>query len=494
MKKNKNDIKYFFIILLLSLIICSGFIRMHYTTDTYKIIDEGYDNYAKKWSFKDGRIIMFGLLEICEIINLPIAITNYILTVSAIAISCIAIINIKNIILGLKDTNNTKEELLVLILSYLIVFNFMYIEAIYFLEIIVISLSIWLFVLGTKVIIENKRFYIIKALILVSLGVTAYQGTISFFIAFTFMVLIIKNKKIDSKFIKKIIAVAFITLVALVINIIVVKISSSYVGLKQNRFNINNIVTNLIYILNNFDNILLETCGILPKYLYITILITEVILSLIYLKMCSENFTQNYIKLMLIIIITLTACFSVFLATLSSFDCARMYIILGALPSMVLVYLYVNIQDGKNERKFIILYFGAILWLVLNIVTYILRIEDSRYKNVLEKNYCNNIYNYFIDNNITLEKACIIPVKYDANMIYFSELKTKNKMTINEIRGYESAISGFNINIGCKLEEVKADSELKEKYMIELKNNCKGINESYSMFIDNTLVMPVFVW
>ena len=147
LKSEKKKVLEFLIILILSLIICNGFLRMHYTTDTYKITDEGYINYAIKWSFKDGRPIMFVLLLICEFIKIPIGVTNFIFTLAGIIISCISTIIIKNIILNLKSTNSIKNEKIVLLLSYLVIFNFMYIEAIYFLEIIIISLSILLYVI-----------------------------------------------------------------------------------------------------------------------------------------------------------------------------------------------------------------------------------------------------------------------------------------------------------------------------------------------------------
>ena len=133
--KNKKIIIEFLIILLISLFICNGFIRIHYTTDTYKIVDEGYANYATNWSLKDGRIIMFALLSICNALKLPIEVVNFVFTILGIFISCISVIMIKNMIMNIKEPHNKTAELYVLLLSYLLIFNFMYIEAIYFLEI-----------------------------------------------------------------------------------------------------------------------------------------------------------------------------------------------------------------------------------------------------------------------------------------------------------------------------------------------------------------------
>lgn len=495
LKREKKKVLEFLIILILTLIICNGFLRMHYTTDTYKITDEGYINYAIKWSFKDGRPIMFMLLIICEFIKIPIEVTNFIFTLTGIIISCIATIIIKNIILGLKSTNNKKNELLVLVLSYLVIFNFMYIEAIYFLEIIIISLSILLYVIATKVIIERRKNYLINALILVILGVISYQGTISFFIAFSISMLIIKNKKFDMDIIKDFFIIMFITIISIILNIVVVKISSSYIGITQNRFNINNILNNLCYIINNFTSILLGTCGILNKYCYITYLAVILIIALIYAKIHTQEFEQHYIRIFCITIISIGSCFLVFLATLSSFDCGRMYIAIGALPSFVLIYLYVNTEMfGKKNLFLKFLYFIVILWFIINIITYILRIDEAREKNRLEKEYCNNIYNYYAENEIVLENTCIIPVNYNEDIIYFSEIETRNKMTINEIRGYQSAISGFNVNTGSKVKEIKASREIIEEYRKRIKNGEKGINGTYIMYIEDILIMPAFIW
>ena len=70
----------------------------------------------------------------------------------------------------------------------------------------------------------------------------------------------------------------------------------------------------------------------------------------------------------------------------------------------------------------------------------------------------------------------------------------QNKMTINEIRGYQSAISGFNVNTGYKLKQININQQLIQKYMNQLKNGEIGISGTYTMYIDGVLIMPVFIW
>ena len=446
--KNKKIIIEFLIIFLLSLLICNGFIRMHYTTDTYKIADGGFANYAKNYSLKDGRIIMFGLLSICNVLKLPIEIVNFLFTILGIFISCISVMIIKNMIDNIKEPKSKRTELYVLVLSYFLIFNFMYIEAIYFLEIVIISLSILLFILATKCFIEGRKHYLIYSMLLVIAGIISYQGTISFFMAFATYMLLIQNKKLDETLlVKKFLTILFITFIAIILDIIMVKFICSHIGMVQGRLNLNNIFGNIQYIINNFDIIIFNSCGLSRKYVFVGYLILIVILSYIYF--IKQHNINNFINIIIIVLFTMVACFSIFSATLSSFNTGRMYIILGGLPSMLLLYIYANSTLNQEKTKFYFLfYLLTVLWIIINVVSYVSRINESREKNILEKEYCNK-------NELTLKKACVILIEDHMDEIYFNQIKSKNNLTINEIKGYGSAVSGFNVVTGKKLEDIK---------------------------------------
>lgn len=492
-KMHKKEIILFIIIFIISLIICSGFIKMHYTTDTYKIADAGYEYYAVNWSLKDGRIFMYILLMLVNMFNFPIEITNYIFEILAIIISCISIIVIKNVILYLKPTNSLKIEGIVLLISYLSVFNFMYIETLYFLETIIISASILLYTLATREIILKRKWYIQKSLILVLLGIISYQGTISFFIILTTVFLLIKNKKINKEFIKEILIVAIITLLSVIVSFIEVKVICNYLGKSQDRFNLGNILDNGLYILGNMSAILIYTCGLLPKYIFLCSIILLVLLSLIYVVKEKNKNYEHITNILFIIIISILGSFIVFFGTKNSFDCGRMYIGLGALPMLIICYLYCNttIFDNKLLNILILL---TILFFIINSINYKKLIREVQYKNSLEKEYCKSIERYLIEESINIDKAAIIPVKGMRKKIYFNNIHTINSMTINEIRGYESAISGFNINTEYTLTEIKPNNELIQKYHKEIEKGNTGINDSYSIIIDNILIMPAFIW
>ena len=491
---SKKNLIQFLVIFFVSVVVCNGFIRMHYTTDTYKIADEGYINYAMNWSLKDGRIFMALFLYICNFFKLPINLVNFLFTLFGIFFSCIAVMLLKKIIVNLNEIKKSKSEVVILILSYFAIFNFMYIEAIYFLEIIIISLSLLFYLVAIDSFINMKNNSLVKPLIFSVLGVMAYQGTISFFIATAMFLLILRNNKINKAVLVDILGIILITVITVLTNIVLVKYICDILDLSQNRFNIGDIANNVLYIFNNFISILTVNCGIMHTGIYLIFLTILIIFEITYFKINELDFIKHLIRILFIIVFTIGAAFSIFLATTSSFDCGRMYVAIGALPSFLLVYLCCNsgiLEIQNSFEKF--LYLIIAIWTAVNIYTYFARIHESRVKNDLEKEYCEKIYEECIENNYNLDEACILQVRFDANEIYFDELKTKNKMTINEIRGLESAISGFNVNTKCELKEVSSD-EVREKYFEKLENGDTGINETYVQYIDGILVMPVFIW
>ena len=99
LKQNKVNIIIFVIIFTITSAIYFPLLKGHYSTDTYNIINKGYETYAITYSLNDGRPIMCLISLTAQKINVPIM--TYIVTLTAIAliVSCISVIKLKNIIL-----------------------------------------------------------------------------------------------------------------------------------------------------------------------------------------------------------------------------------------------------------------------------------------------------------------------------------------------------------------------------------------------------------
>ena len=224
------------------------------------------------------------------------------------------------------------------------------------------ALSLLLFTYSANIIVNNKKLKNrIIALILAIVGIIAYQGTAGFLIILTFVISLLTNKvelrgnkdKIKTN-IRQIFLDTFmagiITAIAIVINMILVKVIGNITGQVQTRVgSIFAIFENLKYIINNFNFILKENIGLFPtNLLYIFIGIT-LILALIYdLKTKSVNFLT--IKLMCIIIISVVCGFLVSLGTLSSFYTGRLHYCIGTMMGFVLICLIMENEDEIFRR------------------------------------------------------------------------------------------------------------------------------------------------
>ena len=440
------------------------------------MVDVGYKFYSTYWPLKDGRLLAYIMYFVCA--KLPIHILNFIVSVLSIAISCYCVILIYDMILNLKEQKNKLIKFVLLSLAYLAIFNFMYVETIYFIETLTISLSMLMYIFATRILINtNNLANYVKAGILVLIGIFSYQGTISYFIILSISLLIIKNNKINREVIKKIIIIGLITFLCVLTNIIFVKYICNYLNISQNRFSINNILDNIIYIICNLKYVFINSCGLVYNYLHMFFIAILFIIAIIYNWKNKNELANITFNLLLIILITIFASFIVFLTSVSSIDCARMYIGIGALFSIMCIYLYTNtkILDKTKNGFSIFLIMLIFLFLLINIISYIVNIENVQKKNALEKKYCNLIKDELI-NELTYTdnlKGCIIRIEGHEDDIYFKEIKAKNKMTINEIIGDESAISSFNVNTGLNIKEISPTKDIINQYKSRLNSGDK---------------------
>ena len=143
-KINKKDVLIFNIMFLITIIIFYNFVTMHYATDTYNIINMGYKEYAIKYLLNDGRPIMCFISLIANFLNLPIQVYIITLTIIALLISCISVMVVKKTIKKFLKIENKKNEIFLLLASYVTIFNFAYLDNLYFAECAVMAVSILL--------------------------------------------------------------------------------------------------------------------------------------------------------------------------------------------------------------------------------------------------------------------------------------------------------------------------------------------------------------
>ena len=158
MKKiNKRNIITFIIILIITCTIYAPLLMGHYATDTYNIINKGYEKYAITYSLNDGRPIMCIITLIAQKLNMPIMVYVIILTAIALIVSNISGIKLKNITVKYIEEKNKKTEYIILAIAYIIIFNFAYLENLQFAECAIMSVSILLNIIAAQQIVEKKK-------------------------------------------------------------------------------------------------------------------------------------------------------------------------------------------------------------------------------------------------------------------------------------------------------------------------------------------------
>ena len=170
----KRNIIIYLVILIFSIIICSQFLQMHYASDTYNIIYHGYLEYPNLYFLKDARIFSTLSLYIADFFNLQISIFVIMMDFIGIIFQCTSVLVVYSIIKNIiRAKENSLKDIMLIICSYLIIFNPMAIEYLLFAESAVMCLSVLFTVLAARFFII-KHSYIISAILLI-LAVFCYQ-------------------------------------------------------------------------------------------------------------------------------------------------------------------------------------------------------------------------------------------------------------------------------------------------------------------------------
>lgn len=371
---------------------------------------------------------------------------------------------IRECIKKIKPEKSFKDMILVIGISFCIIFNFMYLENMYFAEIPIMALGIFLFIKASENLIEEKYW---KSLLYLILGELCYQGTINFFITFTFVLLIIKNKKINKELIRKMLVAVFFCVIAVIINIIQIKISGKMFNLEQSRLgSLASIPTNIIYILLNIGTIIIKSSYIFPEYLFIVFLLCTYIIVFIYdlIKIKEDNDIFNVLMLIMVAIISSVA---INIISLSSFGLGRMVFSVGALIGLIFMYLYCSTDIFKNTK--ILKYFlicDIILYIMINIINYTYLMSSNKKANELDKQEALKVNEYMLEyeqkNNIEIKN---IAVAYDKNVTWcYNELKHKSLYTHRALMIWWCDVYTINYYTNRNLQKVQMKPEIYNTY------------------------------
>ncbi len=458
----KKDAIVCFILIAFTCLIFFPFLQGHYMSDTYNIMEQGLEHFSITNSFTDGRILT-GLLNLIILkLNIPIMVYVIGSLFFAIAFSCVVVVILKNVILQFREAQNKWIELLIIMICYFTIFNFMYLENFYFLECIVMAFSILMYTIGAKILVEKKKYYLIKTAISVVIGMLAYQGTIGIFLAFVFFFSILKNRNKVIYILRDVFLSGVFVVIAGAVDLISIKILTNYFHTAQNRLS-NDVFKNIIYILANIKTTLINTCGIFPKnWLLIFLNITVILAVIATIEKYKKQSAREISLWFLLIAFVIASSFASSVLSTSSFPTPRMRFSLGALMGILWLYLYVTTDIFHKKNIVTILAIGLItIYGGCNLYQYITIIGQCKQMNEVEAQECQRIGKHIQE----YEEATGIEVRKIARVLTFKHKENlylpnhPNVTVCNATKCWWSAKGVIYFYTDRRLEYVNATEE-----------------------------------
>lgn len=480
MKKiNRKDIITFIIILVITCIIFIPFLQGHYATDTYNVANLGYKEYAIKWSLNDGRIFMSLITLLADKLKLSIEVFVFLTLLLSLIVSNISVLVVKKIIERFKKPQNIWQDILITAIAYVTIFNFMYIEIMYFVESFVISVSVLLFIIAADILVKKEKKSIIKTILITITAVMFYQGTICMFFAMTFLISIFKNKNNIKQIIIDLIKCGIIALIAVGFNIILVKIIGKIFGMKQGRIQgIDKIWDNISRIIQYTYVILVKSCDLFPNYLYFIFIGIIMMVSIFYFRNDKKGDT-TIIKLSLLVLMGILSSSVIFILAYTSFYSGRLRLAIGATIGMMFAILYVETNIFENKKIFKYIISGILTaYLAITIGEYLYLMNIHKQVNRLEKSDVEEINeyieNYEKETGKKITKIVKAKVSEKTEKAYYSSIKNQSALTYTAIRSDLAADCVINFYTKRELKTIIKSANERKLWLMKGLENEKG--------------------
>lgn len=378
-KENEN-IRLFFILTVVSVIICFNFILPHTVPDTYNIFVN--KRYESATFLGDGRLLTGIIVYIFG--NISEIIPTLMVLLSIIGVICLnySVYILYNTIV---DKSSKKiVKLIVLIGSYLVIFNPFAMEHFAYFESGIIMFGKMLCVISAKkLIVDGKR---INSLLIALLAGICYQGIMNVFITIAILLILIqKNKGIKEK-LKDILWTGIISLIVLISIVITVKTFNVLLERVDTRIISSFKNRNYLYLLMKLIIIsIFKTSNLFSEYfISIVIIISVILFSFLF------NFKEVFKYLLIVLISFLTCTVPLLLQENISIE-TRTITSIGSIIGISIILLGKNLkQNDKKYKENIILMFSIILF-AINSFYYIKDGIILNISNRCEKQYMNEI-------------------------------------------------------------------------------------------------------
>ena len=434
----------------------------YYSIDTYRIISQGYTDYALKDAYiRDGRLFLAGIVSLVGIINPSYKVWYIINLAIAIFISAITVLQLYMIINHYKKAKNTKNKCIYFLVSYTFIFNFVQIDTMQFIEAFAIATSI--LSLKNTVINKNKKMGFIYAV----LGMLWYQGTVTIYIATAFLMCLLETKKINKEFFKKILNPAIIIIISAILSSLIVSIVPYITKLElTERFpSLEKYMSILKRNIMQMDDFLIDCCGYFPKYIFISASLLILIVVFVY-GIKNKNVTQP-INALIVFYVYIVSIF-IFFPIQSIELCFRCALSLGAAIPALFIYMICNMEMLEGKKIYLnILTTMVILYFILSVCNTVKVTSEFKFANELDERFVKRIETEaknLQDKGINIQKYAVYYTTNGdrLNELYNSEMTFYNSYYLLS-RDF-SNMFGIYGDKNIKLEKQYADKEIVDKY------------------------------
>lgn len=482
-----KDVIIFLLALLITTLVFNKFLTGHYATDSYNLTGIGYIEYLKENFLPGGRVFSAMLYYVAFVLRISYDSLFVLSLLGGLILSNIMFIKLKNICLASKKKWNWLELFVLIIASYYTIFNAMYLENLYFAETLIMSLSVYFYMLAAKIFSDKENEYMIKTILFCVLGVFCYQGTISAFFAFLILFELLKDKKII-EILKKFVLACFPVVIAILINILQIKVACNVLQIEQGRLQLN-LISNFVLGLKQVINMFMNT---FYRGFHLHLLALIIIVTINFSLKTSKN-TMHFLGIMMIVIICLGAAIIPTLSSTSAIYSARIRFSIGSCIGLVYLFL-VTKTDIFKDNKFTTLILVTVLFVygTFNTYNYISNINISKKINIKDveetKKVISYIEKYEEQNNIEVSYIAIyIDSKNSYKGIYRDLMTDYSVMNWSALRTRWSSKEIIEYYSNRKFKEKKITDEEKEIYIKEVDKD-----KDY-LIIEDTLYITCYI-
>lgn len=384
LKTHKRDIAIFFFVFIVSLIMCSAFLRPHYTHETYKIINIGYKDYSDLYFLKEGRPFTAMLTMIADLINLKIEIYILLSFISALIFLSLSVVSVYNIFKY--KTNNKILNFIFVLVSFITIFNYLALEHVYFIECSIMSLGIFLSVQCAKIIIYDEKNKYVKTFLLGLIVVFCYQGSLAFLPMIVIFYKLFFEKDTLKQNIKDIFKISIIYIILMLLTIIYSKVLFGVT-----RTQIGAEPFSIIEVWKWAIQLAINSLGVIPPYVHIGYITLTILIIILLMKKTKKEKALYIFKYLFIVI------YSVFLSLapivggsgleLTPRTCLAYGCTIG-LSLYLMLYIVVE-NNKKRQMNFISLI--VICTFLLNCSIYCIITNQHLVVNRIDKENCEKI-------------------------------------------------------------------------------------------------------